>query len=96
MTNKKAKGVRAKTRHLFSNDKRVTVNKFLSSFDLGDRVVVNINSSVQDGMPHRRFQGLSGKVVGMQGKCHKVLVMQGNSLRTLVVNSAHLDLLGGA
>ena len=94
MSNKKAKGVRAKTRDKFKRrGKRLSVNKLLREFKAGDRVQVNINSSVHSGMPFKRYQGISGVVTGMQGRSLRVALREGNAYRTLIVNAAHLKSL---
>lgn len=96
MTNKKARGSRAKTRHSHRHKGKTTVNRVLAQFSEGERVGVKINSSVHSGMPNRRrFNGLSGKVVGKRGKAVLVELMHGNLQKTLVVNPAHLHSLGG-
>lgn len=94
MTNKKAKGVRAKTRDKFKRKGvRLSVNRILKEFSVGDSVQVNVNSSFHSGIPHRRYQGISGRVVGKQGSAFKVAVKEGNAPRTLIVTAAHLKAL---
>ena len=94
MTNKKAKGIRAKTRSKFKRKgSKLSVNKLLQQFNVGDSVQVNINSSVHSGMPFRRYQGISGRVLGKQGSAFKIAVKEGNAARTLVVTAAHLKTL---
>jgi len=94
LASKKAKGPRAKTRDKFKRKaSRLSVNKILRDFTQGDTVQVNINSSFHSGMPHRRYQGISGKILGKQGAAFKVAVKEGNAPRTLIVAAAHLKAL---
>lgn len=94
MTNKKAKGQRTKTRDkLKRKGSRLSVNKILKEFNTGETVQVNINSSFHSGIPHRRYQGISGKVIGRQGNAFRIAVKEGNAPRTLVVTAAHLKAL---
>ncbi|MCD6478459.1 MAG: 50S ribosomal protein L21e [Candidatus Diapherotrites archaeon] len=94
MANKKAKGPRAKTRHkLKGNKKRVTVNRLLSKPEIDATVQININSSVHSGMPHPRFHGLTGKVVGYRGRVVEVRLKHGKTEKLLLVHPAHLNIL---
>ncbi len=96
MVNKKAKGARSKTRDLFKNKKRITVNKLLDQFKAGDRVAIKINSSFHSGLPNKRYHGKTGQVMGKKGKAYVVDVMLGNALMTLTVSPAHLHIVGGS
>ena len=96
VTNKKPRGKRAKTRHLFKNSRRPTVNSMLAKFDVGSLVVINVNSSFHAGMVFRRFQGVSGRVEGKQGDAYIVGVRQGNSVKSVIVNSVHLQAISGS
>ena len=69
---------------------RTTVNAILQEFKVDDKVVIDIDSSIQEGMPHPRFQGKSGKVVGKRGGCYEVLIRDGKKEKILVVPPAHL------
>lgn len=94
MTNKKAKGVRAKTRDKFKRKgTKLSVSRLLKEFANGSTVQVNINASHHSGMPFRRYQGISGKIVGKQGSAFKVSLKEGKAPRTLIVTAAHLKQL---
>jgi len=60
------KGYQMNTRALLKRDPRergkTTLSKVLQSYNEGDKVVVEIDSSVHKGMPHRRFHGRIGVV----------------------------------
>jgi large subunit ribosomal protein L21e len=43
-------------------------------------------------MPHRRFHGLTGTIVGVRGRCYEVQVKLGNSTKKLIVGKEHLRL----
>ena len=94
MTNKKAQGIRAKTRDKFKRKgSKLSVSRLLKEFPEGSTVQININSSHHSGIPFRRYQGISGKVIGKQGKAFKVALREGNAPRTLIVTAAHLKTL---
>jgi len=69
---------------------RTTVNALLKQFEVGDRVVIDIDSSVQGAMPHLRFQGKSGIVQAKRGDAYEVEILDGGKKKTLVVGVAHL------
>jgi large subunit ribosomal protein L21e len=94
MANRKAKGPRAKTRHkLKRKRKKSTPNRLLSKPQIDATVQINIDSAVHSGMPHPRFQGLTGKVIGYRGKVVEVKLKQGKAEKLLLVHPAHLNIL---
>ncbi|MFH0714916.1 MAG: 50S ribosomal protein L21e [Candidatus Diapherotrites archaeon] len=91
MTNKKAKGKRAKTRQKYSRKgSKVSVNKRLARFSVGEKVQIVANGSIHEGLPPRRFHGLSGVVQAKQGRSFNIAVYDGNLLKHLIVSPAHL------
>ena len=91
MPNKKAKGKRAKQRDKMKRKERPTVNKLLQHIENGSVVKIKINSSVHSGLPHYRYQGLTGKVSGRKGRAYVVDVKLGNQPRELIIHAAHLS-----
>ena len=61
------KGKRSKTRKKYRKSVREhgapNVNVMLREFKPGQRVHISVNPSVHEGLPCRRFNGLSGLVV---------------------------------
>ena len=91
MTNKKARGKRAKTRHKFTRKgSKPTINTILGEFHEGEKVLIKIDSSVHSGMPGSRYHGFTGIVTGMQGKIVKVGLRKGGMEKELLVNPVHL------
>ena len=86
----KSHGARKRTREKFRKKGRVTVNKLMRNFDLGQRIVIDIESSSLSGMPFRRFQGLSGKVVGRRGRAYLVEIKDGGKKKKIIANPEHL------
>jgi len=94
MSGKPPKGIRKKTRSkLKRKGPKITVNKILQNIPAGERVQINIDPSVHSAMPHPRYHGLSGTVIGKRGKAYEVKVKLGNQQNMLVVNSVHLKSL---
>lgn len=66
----KSHGPRRRTREKFRRSIKTSINEFLQQFEIGDKVVIRINSSSDKGMPFRRFQGLFGEIIGKRGKAY--------------------------
>jgi large subunit ribosomal protein L21e len=86
----KSKGPRRGTRKRFRKRGRVTVNTYMRNFDLGSKVVIDIESSSLSGMPFRRFQGLSGKIVGKRGMAYLVEIKDKNMTKEIIAKPEHL------
>ena len=92
---RKSKGYRSKTRRLLRKSPRergkMRLSKLLHEYQPGNSVVIKIDPSVQKGMPHRRYHGKVGKVVGVRGKSYIVSVTQGDAVKEIVVRPEHLE-----
>ncbi|MFW9886623.1 MAG: 50S ribosomal protein L21e [Candidatus Thorarchaeota archaeon] len=92
---KKSHGYRARTRSLMSKNVRQrginSLSKLLVDYDIGQRVDIVINPGVHKGMPHRRYHGRTGVVMGKRGRGIVVDVKLGNATRTLIIRSDHLQ-----
>ncbi|MEM0372396.1 MAG: 50S ribosomal protein L21e [archaeon] len=95
MVKAKHKGKRSKTRYAYRKSIRErgkpSVNRMLKKFSVGDRVHINVEPSVHAGLPHRRFQGKTGTVVGKQGTCYVVEVKNILAKRNVIVHPVHLS-----
>jgi large subunit ribosomal protein L21e len=95
----KSKGYRNRTRSLFKKKIRqkgkLSISKLLHEYIPGNRVFIKIDSSVQKGMPHRRYQGRVGTIVEKRGKSYVVSVSQGNSIKEIITRPEHLEPIKG-
>lgn len=69
---------------------KLYINKFLQSFEEGDKVLLKAYPSYQKGIFCLRFHGRIGEVIGKQGECFKVNLKDGKTLKTFVVHPVHL------
>jgi len=94
MVHYKHKGPRSKTRAKYRKNKRdkgkPNVNKMLQVFHIGNIVHVNVDPSLHQGMPFRRFVGKTGIVTGKQGCCYFVKIHDMRAEKTILVHPAHL------
>jgi large subunit ribosomal protein L21e len=91
---KRSQGYRTKTRSLLTREPRqkgkIGLSKLLHDYQLGEKVVIKINSTIQKGMPHRRFHGKIGVVMSKRGRAYTVNVSQGDAVKEIIVRPEHL------
>jgi large subunit ribosomal protein L21e len=91
---KKSKGYRSGARRLLTKEPRergkIRLSKLLQEYEPGASVVVMIDSSVQKGMPHRRYHGKVGIVVGKRGRAYVLKVPQGDAIKEIIARPEHL------
>lgn len=88
----RSKGFRSKTRKKLRLKvrERKPITRALQEFEIGEKVCIDIDPSFHRGMPHPRYQGLTGEVEGKQGNAYKVGVYVGSKHKTLIVFPEHL------
>ncbi|MHA2035331.1 MAG: 50S ribosomal protein L21e [Promethearchaeota archaeon] len=91
------KGYRNKTRKLYRKKVRKrglgSIEKFLIDYNISDKVDIIGNPSVHKrGLPHRRYYGKTGTIIGERGRCYLVDVKLGKSNKTLIIGREHLRL----
>ena len=89
-----SKGPRHGTRRKLSNDPRERgtspPQRAIQEYDVGQKVHLRIDPSVQKGRFHPRFNGHTGEVVGKQGAVFKVHISDRGKEKTLLAAAAHL------
>lgn len=87
-------GYRRKTRALMSKSPRERgkspISRLLYEYRPGDKIVIDIDPSIHKGMPHHRYQGKVGVVVGKRGRAYEVQVTQGDSVKMIIVRPEHI------
>lgn len=90
----KSKGFNNRTRKLFrksSRDKGLkSLRYLLEPIEVGQRVDILLNSAIQSGRPHRRYNGKSGEVVEKRGQSYVIKVKIGNAVKTIIARPEHL------
>ena len=66
------------------------VVRAIQEFETGAKVHVLIDPSIHKGMPHPRFHGKTGEVVGKRGRAFVLLVTDGNATKTVITLPEHL------
>ena len=87
-------GPRKKTRYKFKKDLRrrgiPPVTSVVQDFEVGQKVHVVVEPSVQKGMPHRRFHGKTGTVIGQRGRAWVLEVRDGETIKQVIARPQHL------
>jgi len=87
-------GPRKKTRYLLKKDLRKRgippTSRLIQRFEIGQKVHVVIEPSIHKGMPHRRFHGKTGTIVGQRGRAWILEVPDGHSMKTVIARPYHL------
>ena len=86
----KAHGKHRRTRDRLRKSTRTTVNQYLKKFNIGDRVAIIIESASMKSMPCRRFQGLTGKIVGERGRAYFISIKDGGKMKKVLTRPEHL------
>lgn len=90
----KTHGTRRKSRYKLKKTVREkgmsTITRAIQQFIAGDLVNIDLDPGVQKGMPHHKFHGKTGKVVGQRGRAYLVGVRDGNSMKEVIILPEHL------
>ena len=92
---KAPKGYRHRTRKLLKKSIREKgaippLSRLMIEYKVGDKVHIKINPSITAGMPHRRYHGKTGTIIGVRGKAYIVEVYLGDKRKVLFVRPEHL------
>jgi len=88
----KSKGFKIKTRKKLKQKPRYrpTVNKFLQKFEIGEKVVIKQEPSSHKGMPHPRYKGMVGEVIGKRGRAYIISVEIGGKTKKIISRPEHM------
>lgn len=93
----RSRGFRSKTRRKLRKSPRERgnppVTHSLRTYGEGARVAIVINPAIHKGMPHPRFQGLTGLVTDRRGNSYLVRVRVGGKYKTIIARPEHLRLI---
>ena len=77
------------TRSLKSRGK-LGVTRIFKIFKDGDKVTINLKAG-HSGMPHPRYRGKHGTIVGRRGNSYIVQIRDGNAIKKLISRPVHLE-----
>jgi large subunit ribosomal protein L21e len=87
-------GPRKKTRYKWKKDIRrrgiPPVMTAIQKFEVGQKVHIVCEPSVHEGMPHRRFHGKTGTILGQRGRAWLLQIRDGETVKTVIARPQHL------
>jgi len=90
----KSKGYNNRTRALFRKQSRKrglkSLRYLLEPIQVGQKVDILLNSSIQKGRPHRRYNGTSGTVVEQRGQSYVISLKTGRMEKSIISRPEHL------
>ncbi len=81
---------RRKLRKRMREKGKISIRRFLQSFNVGDKVAIDVEPAYHKGMPFKRFFGRIGEVIGQRGRAYLVRIRDGGKMKTLIVHPVHL------
>jgi large subunit ribosomal protein L21e len=90
----KTHGTRRKSRYKLKKTVREKgmspISRAIQLFQEGDIVNIDLDPSIQNGMPHPKFQGRTGKVMSQRGRAYIVEVRDGGLMKEVIILPEHL------
>jgi large subunit ribosomal protein L21e len=87
-------GTRRKSRYKLKKTVREKgmspISRAIQLFQEGDIVNIDIDPGIQNGMPHPKFQGRTGKVISHRGRAYMVEVRDGGLMKEVIILPEHL------
>ncbi len=92
---KASQGYRHRTRKVFRKRIRERgaippLSLLLIDYKIGDKVYIVPNPAIHEALPHRRYVGKVGTIIGKRGRAYIVEVYLGNKRKELIVVPEHL------
>ena len=70
---------------------KLSLSRLLADYEIGSKVVINIDPAIHKGMPHKRFQGKVGTVVEKRGKAYVLEIPQRKISKLVIAGPEHLQ-----
>lgn len=74
---------------------KLGLSRLLVNYAKGEGVVINIDPAVHKGIPHKRYQGKVGVVVGKRGRAYLLEIPFKKKVKTIITTPEHLKKLRG-
>ena len=89
-----SRGPRRKSRSVLTKRVRekgkLGLSRLLANYEVGDKVIINIDPGIHKGMPHKRFQGKVGTVVEKRGKAYVLDLPQRKTSKYVIAGPEHI------
>ena len=90
-----SKGYRNRTRKCLKKHPRSRgmppLSKMTREYEIGDYVDIDPEPAIQKGLPHRRFIGKTGIIIGKRGRAYLIQIKDKKREKTLITLPEHLN-----
>lgn len=87
-------GSRRKSRSVLTKSNVLRgITYLLINYKIGDKVMINIDPSEHNTMPHRRYQGKIGTVLEVGKRIIRIAIQIGNKEKILQTKRNHIKLI---
>jgi large subunit ribosomal protein L21e len=69
---------------------KLGLSRLLAKYEVGDKVIINIDPGIHKGMPHKRFQGKVGTVVEKRGRSYVLDLPQRKTSKYIIAGPEHI------
>jgi large subunit ribosomal protein L21e len=69
---------------------KLGLSRLLAKYEVGDKVIINIDPGIHKGMPHKRFQGKVGTVVEKRGRAYVLDLPQRKTSKYIIAGPEHI------
>jgi len=70
---------------------KLGLSRLLVDYQVGDKVVINIDSGIHRGMPHKRFQGKVATIVEKRGRAYVLDIPQRKTSKIFIAGPEHIQ-----
>ena len=92
---KPSKGYRNRTRKCLKKHPRSRgmppLSKMTTEYEIGDYVDIDPEPAIHNGLPHRRFIGKTGIIIGKRGRAYLIQIMDKKKEKTLITLPEHIS-----
>ena len=67
------------------------LSKMTREYEIGDYVDIDPEPAIQKGLPHRRFIGKTGIIIGKRGRAYLIQIKDKKKEKTLITLPEHLN-----
>ncbi|MGB9719382.1 MAG: 50S ribosomal protein L21e [Candidatus Anstonellales archaeon] len=91
---KRPRGALSKGTKKLKKTKRFTAGDFNKTFKVGDRVAIHPKPYYKSGIPHHRYRGRNGVIIGKRGDAYEVEILDGGKKKHFIVLPLHIEKAG--
>jgi len=91
---KRPRGALSKGTKKLKKSRKLTAGDFNKTFKPGDKVVLDPKPYYKSGIPHHRYRGRTGVVVGKRGNAYEVEILDGKKRKSFIVLPLHIEKAG--